>query len=1035
MIKSIRIMPFFVIFLLGFFSSQLQKATAYDGSVHIEINKHATEQSNLDNYLKNQLGFPKGIEEIINGDEVKKWITDGGETEDYGWFGEHDYPRSRGFNHFHDPLKNWDEAGLDHEAKLIYKGNYLRDPVSSILWGLKPGEQDFFMNFTGDWSWGAARYYYYHALTAPTEDERQENLADCLRAVGQLMHLVQDVSVPLHTRNDPHVLPAWTGKWTYETYANKNKDKLNYSAYHPAAILLTDPNPDGNYSHLVPITGLFDRNKYKKDGPIYTGKDIGLAEYSNANFLTQDTMWTYPHPSRADTDYDRINWLNPEPIDAEDGKTDHRIYIKFKEGVGEDIKHLAAVDYWTIEYEGSIAGIIKAFSLDEKCWEDYASKLIPRAVGYSAGVLDYFFRGKIELSRKAYAQDAITLFARNITDGAEQMSGGTVKLVVKYRLNNDVFYIVADEKGGSSSLVIPRDNGIELSFDLRNNPIPAGAKDIALQVVYRGKLGKEIDGGWIGETDAVAVGMTPYVLFIVLHKKTGDTTDWWYYDLDKEEGYHKNPNVPLPSKPEIISKWWTCENLEEVEKYTRATPALQAIATGGCGDDCGLIHFNDQCCSGPSSIPNEFKRWGTCPCGGKWTQGVYDWHCSVAPFECQGGKNIGDPFREGRALAGCDNNYNRTSNLSRPCPKGKSWGLSVGDLTEQMDIGPRGRTSGYESKTTCTVHSAKCGPYPYSRRCCNSWKDTWEDPCRAVGGDTWLGCCGKWDPYDCGTECKEGYDQCTNWFVREPGGSGPAAWRWSGYTHYGSPVSGGCLVFTSESKSAGYSTEKVPLITRVKVGEVETLFEGSWDQYTSSPATASSVKRRDGYANSCQPCQKETLGSSSYSQASYTYSETSYGISGWYTTVLGDGRFAVLLPRLELTASATSIDGEASGSISGPTTALLRIVDIVDENPVERDFELAEGEKGYSLSGMPGSRDDLGIKPNCWPLDLPLDIELKGFHWYGDNAFLVVFILQDVFYAYLLEKKKDTGWQETRLQGFEQWVSENKLEGHLMFLN
>ena len=35
---------------------------------------------------------------------------------------------------------------------------------------------------------------------------------------------------------------------------------------------------------------------------------------------------------------------------------------------------------------------------DEEAHKDYAKKLIPRAVGYSAGLLDYFFRGEIEIS-------------------------------------------------------------------------------------------------------------------------------------------------------------------------------------------------------------------------------------------------------------------------------------------------------------------------------------------------------------------------------------------------------------------------------------------------------------------------------------------------------------------------------------------------------------------------------------------------------------------------------------------------------------
>ena len=79
--------------------------------------------------------------------------------------GENDYLRTRAYNHFHDPLKSWDEAGFDNVVNIIYRESYGRDPVSPILWGLEIGPQDFTENTTGDWSWGKAREYYYTYLT------------------------------------------------------------------------------------------------------------------------------------------------------------------------------------------------------------------------------------------------------------------------------------------------------------------------------------------------------------------------------------------------------------------------------------------------------------------------------------------------------------------------------------------------------------------------------------------------------------------------------------------------------------------------------------------------------------------------------------------------------------------------------------------------------------------------------------------------------------------------------------------------------
>ena len=529
-----------VILLVTLITLSSSLSNAYDGEVHKIINEKAAEQTQiLRNVLINQLGMqpdpnkPDILDKIIGTRSIKEWIAFGGDAEDYGWLGKYDVLRSRAFNHFHDPLKDWDDAGLDNALNLVYWRYYFRYPVSTILWGLKPEQQDFTMNLTGDWSWGKARKYYYDALTKQTVEERNQNFADCFRAVGQVMHLLEDMSVPLHTRNDLHVFPIMErGRWNYETYTKEYLDDLNLTAHRPDLILLTDPLPDPNYNNLVPASGLFDRNQYNKGSDLPENNNIiGLAEYSNANFLTQDTMWDYQHPALDDTTINEIYWTNPELVNAEDGKTDKRVYIKFKDGMGEDIEHLAAVDYFTIEYQGHTDIVSAALSLDKKCWDDYANKLIPRAVGYSAALLDYFFRGAIEITLPdsgVYALadkvledidpasegfDSMTVYAINNSPDGEEMTGGTVTLVVKYRLGQgdqfqnpptatsyEFHYIVKELDGIQTIPRITPDtpDPIEFEFDLSDNQIPLWATDVYIYLIYKGGLGRE--------EGAVAVG-------------------------------------------------------------------------------------------------------------------------------------------------------------------------------------------------------------------------------------------------------------------------------------------------------------------------------------------------------------------------------------------------------------------------------------------------------------------------------------------------------------------------------------------------
>ncbi|MBI4697890.1 MAG: hypothetical protein HY758_02995 [Nitrospirae bacterium] len=285
-------------------------------------------------------------------------------------------------------------------------------------------------------------------------------------------------------------------------------------------------------NNLVPITQFYDTNSY--DGyNASAGINQGLAEYTNANFFSNDTLFAaeqysfgnkhyFPYPKKSSTnlqEYLNQNLL-PEVIVGEDNIPDTSFWIK-KERDGEEIEHFVRPGYFTKYINPFISLYYRTFFRDDKCHEDYAQKLIPRAVGYSAGLLNYFFRGNIEITlpdtgvygktdNPANGFTEVKLLAKNITTNNEEMPNGSIELVIKYKLAlSDPFqsgmvdtaeeytYIVVSEKDGKNT--IPRDNAVELTFDLTQNPIPLWATDVYLQIVFKGKLGME--------EGAVAVGL------------------------------------------------------------------------------------------------------------------------------------------------------------------------------------------------------------------------------------------------------------------------------------------------------------------------------------------------------------------------------------------------------------------------------------------------------------------------------------------------------------------------------------------------
>lgn len=148
---------------------------------HSAINVYIVDPSkgfsgySLDKYLKNNLGMSDGVTAKFNSKMIQEWIGYGGEEEDSG---------IRWRNHFLNPINNkslWDSF------------------KSALEWAtLSVGKQDY--------SWNDVRAYYRDALTAATPKAREKNFAKTFRGVGQIMHLVQDMSVPAHLHEKPLTL-------------------------------------------------------------------------------------------------------------------------------------------------------------------------------------------------------------------------------------------------------------------------------------------------------------------------------------------------------------------------------------------------------------------------------------------------------------------------------------------------------------------------------------------------------------------------------------------------------------------------------------------------------------------------------------------------------------------------------------------------------------------------------------------------------------------------------------------------------------
>ena len=178
-----------------------------DKRTHPMLTEKAADQAVFIDYLKNRLGFPEGLNKKISpywfpeDKTIQQWLQQGSTDEDS--------PVCRAANHFHDPLKAWDSSYVTDSPLLIQK--WCRDipPVwpqySNITWAT--GYETRGVKLTTsmdrqDMNWDNAHGYFYSALTETDHYKRDDYFVKTFRALGQVMHLLEDMGVPAHVRND-----------------------------------------------------------------------------------------------------------------------------------------------------------------------------------------------------------------------------------------------------------------------------------------------------------------------------------------------------------------------------------------------------------------------------------------------------------------------------------------------------------------------------------------------------------------------------------------------------------------------------------------------------------------------------------------------------------------------------------------------------------------------------------------------------------------------------------------------------------------
>lgn len=246
-----------------------------------------------------------------------------------------------------DEQKSWIITGSINEDTFPRYSNHFYNPATGQ--GLNDG------GFTGvsakEWAKnqsGAASGDY--SVSAVLNNYRGGNFRRAYEGVGHILHLVQDMAVPAHTRNDIHIDGDPYEGWA-EQHGNVNSDKIGSI-------------------NISNIDQVFDN----------------LAGYSYNNFFSEDTI-----------DNNILDKIQNYKIERDIG--------------GEYVEYGYYNGYKII---GAIRGKNKIeYFFDFRVHLDYWNMLHPQAVGYSAGVIDYFAKQFEQIDREKKEQLSLADKAKN----------------------------------------------------------------------------------------------------------------------------------------------------------------------------------------------------------------------------------------------------------------------------------------------------------------------------------------------------------------------------------------------------------------------------------------------------------------------------------------------------------------------------------------------------------------------------------------------------------------------------------------------
>ena len=400
---------------------------------------------------------------------------------------------SRSLFHFHDPVPG-------HFDSLNING--IPMPYSAPDWALA----DALLPVAGQsFSLKDAKGEFYKALTSASESDRSAAFGSLFLTLGHVIHLVQDVAQPQHVRNDMHCDAdlCKDAEIALQVFSDKKLPLYNPSRYEAYTYDKADAAAYDVYASVsLPTSRSYFASLDNK----------GLAQFTSENFVSAGTNF---HVASNGDVLSNQNYAFPLPKNVSGSESIGDVYAELGKPVPDNIAEYCAaaqdncgVQFVTTDVIDSYLataetntrassysifnqdlerlGSQKLFALNSLNFQKDWAYLLPRAIGYSAGLINYFFRGRLDVKPDPNNPGGYLV----INKSSYPMSNGALAL---YYDDTDGNRHPVPGAGWSNVNIAEAgsDSGDEYPIQFSAPTDPAPATPGQYMLVYQGKIGSE----------------------------------------------------------------------------------------------------------------------------------------------------------------------------------------------------------------------------------------------------------------------------------------------------------------------------------------------------------------------------------------------------------------------------------------------------------------------------------------------------------------------------------------------------------------